>query len=70
MVHEVSDQNIFFKEIYQVLKNNGILFIAEPKGHVRLEKFEASLINAEKVGFKRDPMANRLTGRKALLFKP
>jgi ubiquinone/menaquinone biosynthesis C-methylase UbiE len=70
MVHEVPNQELFFKEIFQILKKNGKLLIIEPKGHVSLEKFRASLSTAGEIGFLPDPSSIKMTGRKSLLYKP
>lgn len=52
MVHEVPDQNRFFKEIKSILIPNGILFVVEPKFHVSQTDFECTIKNAIAFGFK------------------
>jgi ubiquinone/menaquinone biosynthesis C-methylase UbiE len=51
VVHEIPDQNRLFKEIYAALKKDGLLLIAEPKGHVSENELEKSVSLAEKEGF-------------------
>ena len=52
MMHEVPDQDNFLKEIKSILKENGILYIVEPKGHVSKKDFENTVNNAIELGFK------------------
>jgi len=52
MVHEVPDQDRLFRELKSSLKNNGTLFIIEPKFHVPLRAFESMTKLAEHTGFK------------------
>jgi ubiquinone/menaquinone biosynthesis C-methylase UbiE len=49
VLHEVPDVSILFKEVYQALKKNGIMLIAEPKGHVNDEHFLATINTAKRV---------------------
>jgi ubiquinone/menaquinone biosynthesis C-methylase UbiE len=51
MVHEVDDQEGFFREIFQSVKPGGRLLVTEPVGHVRREDFEATAALAKKAGF-------------------
>ncbi|HVN48745.1 MAG TPA: methyltransferase domain-containing protein, partial [Bacteroidota bacterium] len=51
VVHEIPDQENLLKEIYEALKPNGILFIAEPCGHVIREAFDKLLLSAQRKGF-------------------
>ncbi len=53
MVHEVPNQDNFFKELKSLLKENGSLFIVEPKlFHVSKMEFEEMLKRAESAGLK------------------
>ncbi|NOQ37937.1 methyltransferase domain-containing protein [archaeon] len=52
MVHEVSDQKKFFREIKSILKPGGKIFIIEPKFHVSKKAFEDTISIAEKTGLK------------------
>ncbi len=45
MVHEVSDQMGFFREIKSILKPDGKVFIIEPKFHVSKNDFEGPYKN-------------------------
>jgi ubiquinone/menaquinone biosynthesis C-methylase UbiE len=51
MVHEVPDQNKFFREMRSLLKPEGKFLVAEPKIHVTRKRFEATLRRAEEAGF-------------------
>jgi ubiquinone/menaquinone biosynthesis C-methylase UbiE len=51
MVHEVDDQDGFFREIFQSLKVGGRLLVTEPVGHVPRSDFEATVAIIEKTGF-------------------
>jgi ubiquinone/menaquinone biosynthesis C-methylase UbiE len=51
VVHEIPDQNNLLVEIYDSLKPQGILFVAEPRGHVTREAFDAFLSIAQSKGF-------------------
>jgi len=51
VLHEVPDVSSLFKEVYQALKKNGTMLIAEPKGHVDEEHFQATLDAAKANGF-------------------
>jgi ubiquinone/menaquinone biosynthesis C-methylase UbiE len=51
VVHEISDQNNLLTEIYDSLKPQGILFVAEPRGHVIREAFDKFLLLAQRKGF-------------------
>ena len=58
MVHEIPDQDVFFKEIESLLKTNGVILIVEPPFHVSKMSFNqtieralgAGLIVAERPG--------------------
>ena len=52
VVHEMPDVSSFFSQVYAVLKQNGRLLIAEPKGHLKEGAFEQTLSSGEKHGFK------------------
>lgn len=52
VVHEVPDAARFFLETYQAIKSGGRLLVAEPKGRVSQEDFEATVSKAVQAGFK------------------
>jgi len=52
MVHEVPDINMFFHQVCSCLKSNGRIFIAEPKFHVSLRRFQEIIVSAQKYGLK------------------
>ncbi len=50
MVHEVPNQDKFFKEIESILKTNGLMLMVEPPLHVSQSAFDRSLKAARDVG--------------------
>lgn len=56
MVHEVGDQQAFLQEIFDILKPGGKLLLVEPRGHVSGKNFDATTLQAQKIGFQ---IANR-----------
>ena len=51
MVHEVPDQESFFKEIESILKPGGTVLIVEPPIHVSKKAFKQTLEKAKDAGF-------------------
>jgi len=51
VVHEVADPQALFQELRSLLKPEGYLLIAEPKGHVSATRFAAIVALAREVGF-------------------
>jgi ubiquinone/menaquinone biosynthesis C-methylase UbiE len=51
MIHEIPNQEEFFKEIASILKPNGQLFIVEPPFHVSKPAFEETIRKALGAGF-------------------
>jgi ubiquinone/menaquinone biosynthesis C-methylase UbiE len=51
MVHEIPNQEEFFKEIKSLLKPNGHVFIVEPPFHVSTMAFEETIGKAQGAGF-------------------
>lgn len=51
MVHEVTDTQNFFRQIYSILKPEGTVLLAEPKMHVTRARFEEMLSCAQETGF-------------------
>ncbi len=51
MVHELPDGHPFFREIATASKPGALLLIAEPSGHVKADKFEAEIREAQAAGF-------------------
>ena len=51
LVHEVPDAKKLFSEIHAALKPSAKLLIAEPKGRISEEHFNASLFSAQHSGF-------------------
>jgi len=52
VLHEVPDPARFLAEIRATLKPGGRLLLVEPRGHVSGAGFDASLAEAERVGFR------------------
>ena len=50
VVHEMPDPKSFFRQVAAALKPGGILFFAEPSGHVKLNQFEQELEAARAAG--------------------
>lgn len=55
VVHELPDAGRFFAEVRPVLAPGGKVLVAEPRGHVRAEDFEATLAAAERAALRRAP---------------
>lgn len=53
VAHEVGDRGRFFGQIREALKPGGKYLLAEPKFHVKLERFEQILVDAESAGFEK-----------------
>ena len=51
MVHETPDISDFLKQIYALLKPDGVLFLAEPKHHISQKDFEETIKSVQKIGF-------------------
>jgi ubiquinone/menaquinone biosynthesis C-methylase UbiE len=51
MVHEVSDLQAFFAQVFSILKQTGTFLIAEPRIHVSSSRFEEILSVARTAGF-------------------
>jgi ubiquinone/menaquinone biosynthesis C-methylase UbiE len=51
VVHEIPDQKILFRQIYDCLKPGATLLISEPTGHVTPESFEQMLKITRDTGF-------------------
>ncbi len=52
LVHEVPDPAVLFAEVQALLRDNGIFFMAEPRGHVQKSAFAKTLSIAEARGFR------------------
>lgn len=52
VAHEIPDQKRFLREIYDVVKEGGTLFLSETKGHVTEEQFTETQSIAQTLGFK------------------
>ncbi len=52
MVHETEDNKQFLSEVFDGLKDKGMLFITEPKFHVSPKELNEEIEIAESIGFK------------------
>ena len=50
VVHEMPSADKFFREVAGALKSGGVLFFAEPSGHVKPEKFQQEFEAARAAG--------------------
>ena len=69
MVHEVPNQEEFFKEIRTIVKPKGQVFIVEPPFHVSKRAFEDTIRIAEEAGFKTIERPKVLLSKAAILQK-
>jgi ubiquinone/menaquinone biosynthesis C-methylase UbiE len=51
LVHEVPDKERLLYEIFNTIKQNGKLLIAEPRGHISKKEFDATVSIAQRAGF-------------------
>lgn len=51
MIHETPNPDFFLKQIYDILKAEGILFLSEPKMHTSEECFDKTIADAQNIGF-------------------
>jgi ubiquinone/menaquinone biosynthesis C-methylase UbiE len=68
VVHELPDIGRFFQEVAAASKPGSLVFLAEPKGHVKDPQFDTELRLAQQVGFE---VADRpaITGSYTALLK-
>jgi len=52
MVHEVPDQEVFFRDVADVLRPGSRIFISEPKPHVTAKDLVKTIRIAEEAGFR------------------
>ena len=50
MVHEVPDQDLFFREIEAMLNPDGLVLIVEPPFHVSTKDFAKTIATARQAG--------------------
>jgi ubiquinone/menaquinone biosynthesis C-methylase UbiE len=50
VMHEIQFQERVFSELYEVMKKDALLLIAEPWAHVGKKSFEATVLSAEEEG--------------------
>jgi ubiquinone/menaquinone biosynthesis C-methylase UbiE len=51
VVHEIPDKQNLFRELYDSLRQGGILLVSEPRKRVSKEAFQESVSIAESIGF-------------------
>ena len=69
MVHEVPDQDRFFREVFQCLKPGGKYLIVEPVFHVTEGAFDSTLETAARAGFRIDERPEISLSRTVVLEK-
>ncbi len=69
VVHEVPDPARLFAELADAMKPNALCLMAEPKGHVSAQEFEASIALAEGKGLRRVEDVGITRSRAVLLRK-
>jgi ubiquinone/menaquinone biosynthesis C-methylase UbiE len=69
MIHEVPEQESFFKEIRSLLKPNGKLLISEPTIHVTKAMYEETVKKAIRAGFTLKSNPKIFLSRSALFSK-
>ncbi|MHB8791277.1 MAG: class I SAM-dependent methyltransferase [Desulfobulbaceae bacterium] len=70
MVHEVPDQEAFFREIASILRPGGKVLVVEPPLHVAKKDFAATLAAARAAGFTTAPGPKVLLSKTAVLEIP
>lgn len=55
MIHEVPDKENLFRELKNILSENGKMLIVEPPFHVSKKEFESTLSTAKSAGLKVNP---------------
>jgi len=70
VVHEVPDALLFYSQLYETLKRNGKLLVAEPKGHVSVKAFDKTISMARQYGFKKIKDLRIWRSHGVLLEKP
>ncbi|MHB1349852.1 MAG: class I SAM-dependent methyltransferase [Desulfobulbaceae bacterium] len=69
LMHEVSDQGAFFREIASILKPGGQLLVVEPPLHVSKKAFAQTVNTARTAGFTPVPGPQVLLSKTAILSK-
>jgi ubiquinone/menaquinone biosynthesis C-methylase UbiE len=69
VVHELPDEERFFREAATVLKQGCNLFVSEPTGHVSEKKFAATLLAAERCGLRIKSRLDIRSSHSAVLVK-
>jgi ubiquinone/menaquinone biosynthesis C-methylase UbiE len=69
MVHELPDQDAFFREIGSLLTSNGHVFIVEPPFHVSKAAFKETVSKAQRAGFTPVAKPRVALSKTALLMK-
>jgi ubiquinone/menaquinone biosynthesis C-methylase UbiE len=51
VVHEIPNQEKLFREVHATLKDNSLVLVSEPAGHVSRDEFNQTLATSKRVGF-------------------
>jgi ubiquinone/menaquinone biosynthesis C-methylase UbiE len=69
MLHEVPDQDKYFKELYSLLKSTGRFLAVEPPFHVSKSEFDETIKKAKAAGFEAIESPRVFLGRTAVFKK-
>jgi ubiquinone/menaquinone biosynthesis C-methylase UbiE len=69
MLHEVPDQDKYFKELYSLLKSIGRFLAVEPPFHVSKSEFDETIKKAKAAGFEAIESPRVFLGRTAVFKK-
>jgi len=67
MVHEVTDQELLFKELKSILLPGGFILIVEPNFHVSKKEFDVMVEKAISLGFRTEKKPSLLLSRSVVL---
>ena len=67
VVHEVMYPDRFLAELTRILKLGGVLLLAEPRGHVKVEEFEESVRTLLSFGLREEKRYKDLSSRISIL---
>jgi len=70
VVHEVPDARAFLAQIHAALRPGGQLLIVEPRGHVKAQAFEDTVLAAQQAGLKFTGRPTTGRSHTAMLQKP
>jgi hypothetical protein len=69
VVHELPNQPLFFRQVWNALKSGGRLLVIEPRFHVSRSAFAETLAFAKNTGFSEETDLSMIASKKILLRK-